>query len=280
MTRAQKFLNQLYDEGHFSDVSFFAIVDNINWDPTNKSEDWFTPKAKTFGKSRIQQFEDALKVVEFMMQDGVFEAHFYGDIFSVESRLNGENAKAPTFMDMLKQRFHSWKRAIKKANHPGWPTKEVKAFAEFGTLVRSLFADDPKIFIGGLEDIRRRRFDIMLGQIKKGADAPTAPLEIEKIFSPLEGYVREYFIDCYDVKCEEDFWEAYLVEVNPEGAQNFGRNLDAFWDAVSAGGPGWPGECTLRFINTDALAAWRQGEFVSRLREIAAESTSVVIRLE
>jgi hypothetical protein len=90
----------------------------------------------------------------------------------------------------------------------------------------------------------------------------------------------EYIIDCHDMKCEEDFWKAYLAVVNPDGTQNFGRNLDAFWDAVSAGGPGWPGECTLRFINTDALAAWRQGEFVSRLREIAAESTSVVIRLE
>lgn len=92
--------------------------------------------------------------------------------------------------------------------------------------------------------------------------------------------MSEFIIDCRDVKCEDDFWKAYLVEVNPGGAQQFGRNLHAFWDAVSAGGPGWPGECTLRFINTEALALSDKAGFLLGLSRIAAESKSVVIRLE
>ena len=91
---------------------------------------------------------------------------------------------------------------------------------------------------------------------------------------------EEYIIDCQNVKSEVDFWKLYVAETHLDSAQYFGRNLAAFWDAVSAGGPGWPGECTLRFINTEYLAAWDKHGFVSRLRQIAAESASVVIRFD
>jgi RNAse (barnase) inhibitor barstar len=59
-----------------------------------------------------------------------------------------------------------------------------------------------------------------------------------------------YQLDCSEITFEEDFWELYLEVTRPDGAEHFGRNLDAFWDAVSGGGPGWPGECELLLTNT------------------------------
>ncbi|MEX8195411.1 barstar family protein [Comamonas guangdongensis] len=93
--------------------------------------------------------------------------------------------------------------------------------------------------------------------------------------------MREYTIECRGLKSEAEFWAAYLAEVKPDGAHYFGRNLNAFWDAVSVGGPGSPGDnCALRFVHTDSLSTWRNGEFVSALRRIAAESKWVVICID
>ncbi|WP_242919431.1 barstar family protein [Caulobacter sp. CCUG 60055] len=62
----------------------------------------------------------------------------------------------------------------------------------------------------------------------------------------------------------------------------FGRNLDAFWDAVEHQGPGWPGEVQLVFTNTAALAGLRTaggGSLLDGLRRIAAEATRIAVRL-
>lgn len=91
--------------------------------------------------------------------------------------------------------------------------------------------------------------------------------------------MRVVEVDCRDVKSEAEFWERYVWIVRPEGAAIFGRNLDAFWDAVSDEGPGWPGECEVRFINSGELARLRDGKFVEALEEIARESTRVKISL-
>ncbi|WP_157778813.1 barstar family protein [Massilia violaceinigra] len=65
--------------------------------------------------------------------------------------------------------------------------------------------------------------------------------------------MKKYILDCAAVKTEGDFWDLYCKVVGPEGEEYFGRNLSAFWDAVSAGGPGWPGKCEIELINVRAL---------------------------
>jgi RNAse (barnase) inhibitor barstar len=92
--------------------------------------------------------------------------------------------------------------------------------------------------------------------------------------------MKTIIVDCTEVDSPEKFWEAYVTAANPEGAAYFGRNLDAFWDAVSAGGPGWPGECELKFTNTDGVKKLRGGSFYASLRRIADECKSVSIAFE
>ena len=86
-------------------------------------------------------------------------------------------------------------------------------------------------------------------------------------------------IDCGQITSEESFWKSYLIATEPEGAQYFGRNLHAFWDALN-GGPGWPGEIQLRLTNTQHLRSWQEGRFYQRLKIIAAESKNVSVFLE
>jgi len=64
----------------------------------------------------------------------------------------------------------------------------------------------------------------------------------------------------------------YLQEAAPEAEEFFGRNLDAFWDALSAGGPGYPSNAKLaRIINTDSLKRIRDGEIYQKLVDIATD---------
>jgi RNAse (barnase) inhibitor barstar len=86
-------------------------------------------------------------------------------------------------------------------------------------------------------------------------------------------------VDCAHVQTRDDFWRVYLSTVKPEGAELFGRNLDAFWDAL-AGGPGWPGECVLRFVNTAPLKRIDDGRFYGALIKIAQDSRIVQVIVE
>lgn len=88
-----------------------------------------------------------------------------------------------------------------------------------------------------------------------------------------------FTIDCATVESEADFWRTYVNEVQPEGAGYFGQNLNAFWDAVSGGGPGWPGECELRFTNTNHLVKINDGGFLRALSDIARDSKLVRVVL-
>jgi len=92
--------------------------------------------------------------------------------------------------------------------------------------------------------------------------------------------MKKFIIDCTTVASEMDVWEKYVQVTQPEGADCFGYNLDAFRDAVTAGGPGWPGECEIHFVNTSRLQKFRSGEFYERLQNIASESTTARICLE
>ncbi len=93
--------------------------------------------------------------------------------------------------------------------------------------------------------------------------------------------MRTITIDCAKISSEQEFWDAYVASALPEGRGCFGQNLHAFWDAVSAGGPGWPGEdCELRFINTSPIKKFHNGKFYDRLRDIAARSEFIRIYVE
>jgi RNAse (barnase) inhibitor barstar len=87
--------------------------------------------------------------------------------------------------------------------------------------------------------------------------------------------MRRVEIDCAGVISESAFWQRYLDDVQPDGADLFGRNLNAFWDAVEADGPGWPGDVVLVFKNSARLAALWSGDegatFLAHLKAIATE---------
>jgi len=91
--------------------------------------------------------------------------------------------------------------------------------------------------------------------------------------------MRSIIVNCDTVHTEAEFWAAYINAATPEGAGYFGQNLNAFWDALN-GGPGWPGECELRFINTYQLQNLYHGRFVQELYDIASKSKFVKVILE
>jgi ribonuclease inhibitor len=80
-------------------------------------------------------------------------------------------------------------------------------------------------------------------------------------------------IDAAGVSDEGEFWERYVLAAQPEGEGFFGHNLDAFWDAVEGGGPGYPGKVDLHFVNMSALHALPNGKvFMKAFAEIASEA--------
>ena len=89
-------------------------------------------------------------------------------------------------------------------------------------------------------------------------------------------------VDCSSVSTVEAFWQAYVDAAEPEEAKVFGRNLDALWDAVEGGGPGWPGDVKLVFTHTRTLANLRTpggGSFLKALQEIARDATRLEIEV-
>lgn len=94
--------------------------------------------------------------------------------------------------------------------------------------------------------------------------------------------MRDIIIYCAGVRSEHEFWDLYIQNIAPESAQYFGKNLDALWDALSAGGPGFPGEgiSSVKLISTASLKSLRSGTFYSGLQsisqELAAEEVSKI----
>lgn len=92
--------------------------------------------------------------------------------------------------------------------------------------------------------------------------------------------MKIFTVDCTNVSSEMELWEKYVEVTMPEGACYFGHNLDAFRDAVTAGGPGWPGKCEIYFTNTSRVQKFRGGDFYRSLQSIANDSPFVRISLE
>lgn len=80
-----------------------------------------------------------------------------------------------------------------------------------------------------------------------------------------------HVLECSKIETPAAFWSLYVEQVVPEGSAGFGHNLDAFWDALSAGGPGFPGASILEVRNVETLEANGHGPFVSVLEKIAQD---------
>lgn len=94
------------------------------------------------------------------------------------------------------------------------------------------------------------------------------------------GTMKKFVIDCSTVTREMELWEKYVEVTEPEGVEFFGYGLDSFNDAITGGGPGFPGECEIYFTNTARIQRFRDGAFYKSLERIANESTSARIFLE
>jgi hypothetical protein len=98
-----------------------------------------------------------------------------------------------------------------------------------------------------------------------------------------QGDMRTIYIDCAGVTSPSELWQRYIDAAEPEGAAFFGRNLDAFWDAVERGGPGWPGPAKLVFTKSAELTDLRLADgssLLDRLRQLASDATQTQIELD
>jgi RNAse (barnase) inhibitor barstar len=94
--------------------------------------------------------------------------------------------------------------------------------------------------------------------------------------------MRTIYIDCAGVKSASELWQRYIDAAQPEESDHFGRNLDAFWDAIERGGPGRPGEAKLVFTRTADLASVQLangGSFLEGLWRIARDATQTRVEL-
>ncbi len=64
---------------------------------------------------------------------------------------------------------------------------------------------------------------------------------------------RKIFLNGEFCETKEEFWNEYISEIDSESGKFFGKNLDAFNDAITAEGPGFPGECIIEIIGTEKL---------------------------
>ena len=93
---------------------------------------------------------------------------------------------------------------------------------------------------------------------------------------------RIAIIDGAGVRSVAEFWQLYLDRTKPDAPADFGRNLDALWDAIEGGGPGCPVEFDrLHFRNLAGVIeadpqglAWFEG-----LQKIASDATRIRITL-
>ena len=64
---------------------------------------------------------------------------------------------------------------------------------------------------------------------------------------------KKIFINGNFCETKEDFWNKYVSEIGAESANSFGKNIDAFEDAIIAEGPGFPDNCVIEIIGTEKL---------------------------
>ncbi len=80
----------------------------------------------------------------------------------------------------------------------------------------------------------------------------------------------EFIIDVQEIASVTEFWNKYVDVIDSEGIHYFGKNLDALWDALSAGGPGYPDSDNfiIRVSGSDSLKKFGNGDFYNSLKRI------------
>jgi len=64
---------------------------------------------------------------------------------------------------------------------------------------------------------------------------------------------RRIILDGYSYKTKSEFWDDYTDQIPIDSVKCFGKNLDAFSDAITGGGPGFPGNCSIEIIGIKKL---------------------------
>jgi hypothetical protein len=94
--------------------------------------------------------------------------------------------------------------------------------------------------------------------------------------------MSDLVVDCRGVTSCAELWRRYVETGQIRDPATFGRNLDAFWDAIERGGPGRPTAATVTFLHSEELAALRMnggGSFLEALRAISQDATVIDVRL-
>ena len=79
-------------------------------------------------------------------------------------------------------------------------------------------------------------------------------------------------IDCSSVSSIEEFWNLYVDQDAIEGKAHFGRNLDALGDALTGGGPGYPGDIDrIRLVGSKHLMLIDGGSFYEKLVRLSKD---------
>ncbi len=66
-------------------------------------------------------------------------------------------------------------------------------------------------------------------------------------------HLRKIFIRGEFCDSKLDFWNKYVEDIEFSAKKDFGKNLDAFNDAITARGPGYPGDCIIEITGTEKL---------------------------
>ncbi len=79
-----------------------------------------------------------------------------------------------------------------------------------------------------------------------------------------------YTFDGFQMTDLTSFWRHYVNVIDSESIGYFGRNFNALWDALSAGGPGAPDfPCTFRIINSKKANQKLLGAFLEICHKIS-----------
>jgi len=91
---------------------------------------------------------------------------------------------------------------------------------------------------------------------------------------------RKIFINGEYCNSKLDFWNKYVAELDYESGKDFGKNLDAFNDAMTSKGPGFPGDCIIEIIGIKKLIKIFGKEDFDFIIELLRESKFVDLIVE
>lgn len=194
--------------------------------------------------------------------------------FSIRMWIDGRQSEGDIDPKLLSMGLGGLLAPVIPAAISGWKGWALKPLLVAGVIVSYLLSGNPGAGILSLVVVSICYSTVRKVRIVAFYYAPSRNEEGSQ-------HMRIITIDCAGMTNDQEFWDAYVGAAMPEGRGSFGRNLDAFWDAVSAGGPGWPGEdCELKFIHTRPLKSFAGGRFYDALKDIAARSEWVRIDVE